>query len=209
MMIDDVKPLGGLLASYARPRRADRTSPDRRRRDDVLRANRRTAYMAFAWVMVFLAWHVVWYITGLEFPSASDQHGAGQVVVQVFSLIVVLMVIVGALLPLALAQPWGRRVPRWMLLSAAWTGAVLLAARGVSGVGDDLVRVTGILPKGFTGLTTAQTLGTSHPSFWYLFANGATDVLFTVGGLAFALAAIAYRRVTLGLPHPLGEAAAA
>lgn len=166
-------------------------------RDDAMRANRRTAYTAFAWVMVFLAWHVVWYITGLEFPSASDQHGARQVVIQVFSLIVVLMVIAGALLPLALARPWGRRVPRWMLLSAAWTGAVLLAARGVSGVGDDLVRVTGILPKGFTGLTTAQALGTSHPSFWYLFASGATDVLFAVGGLAFALAAIAYRRLTL------------
>ncbi|MCO5999845.1 DUF3995 domain-containing protein [Actinoallomurus rhizosphaericola] len=166
-------------------------------RDDALRANRRTAYFAFAWVMAFLAWHAVWYVTGLGFPSASDQHGAERAAVQVFSLIVVLMVIVGALLPLALAQPWGRRIPRWMLLSAAWTGAVLLAARGVSGVGDDLVRVTGILPKGFTGLTTAQTLGTSHPSFWCLFASGATDVLFTVGGLAFVLAARAYRRVTL------------
>ncbi|GLY92392.1 hypothetical protein [Actinoallomurus iriomotensis] len=160
-----------------------------------LRANRRTAYAAFAWVMVFLAWHVVWYVTGLEYPSASGQHGARQVVIQVFSLVVVLMVVVGALLPLALAQAWGRRVPRWMLLSLAWTGTVLLAARGVSGVGDDLVRVTGILPKGFTGLTTAQTLGTSHPSFWALFAGGTTDVLFTVGGLTFALAAIAYRRL--------------
>lgn len=165
--------------------------------EDILRANRRAAYTAFAWVMVFLAWHVVWYITDLGFPSASAQHGARQVVIEVFSLIVVLMLIVGALLPLALAQPWGRRVPRWMLLSAAWTGAVLLAARGASGVGDDLVRVTGILPNGFTGLTTAQVMGTSHPSFWYVFASGATDVLFTVGGLAFALAAIAYRRVTL------------
>jgi hypothetical protein len=115
----------------------------------------------------------------------------------VFSLVVVLMVIVGALLPLALARPWGRRVPRWLLLSTAWAGAALLAARGVSGVGDDLVRVTGLLPRGFTGLTTAQTLGTSHPSFWYVFASGATDALFTAGGLAFALAAITYRRVVL------------
>ncbi|MFB9832484.1 DUF3995 domain-containing protein [Actinoallomurus acaciae] len=196
-----MKPLGGLLTPYARPRRAGRNSPDRRTSDDVARAGRRAAYTAFAWVMVFLAWHVVWYVTGLQFPSASDRHGAGRVLVQVFSLIIVVMVVVGALLPLALAQPWGRRVPRWMLLSAAWTGAVLLAARGVSGVGDDLVRVTGILPKGFTGLTTAQTLGTSHPSFWHLFASGATDVLFTAGGLAFALAAITYRRVTPPLPR--------
>jgi hypothetical protein len=167
---------------------------------DVLRANRRAAYAAFAWVMAFLAWHVVWYVTGLEFPSASDRRGG--LVIQAFSLIVVLMVIVGALLPLALAQPWGRRVPRWMLLSAAWTGAALLAARGVSGVGDDLVRVTGILPRGFTGLTTAQVIGTSHPSFWALFASAATDVLFTVGGLTFTLAAIAYRRTTLDVNLP-------
>lgn len=154
--------------------------------------------------MVFVAWHVIWYITGLDFPSASDQHGAGQVVVQVFTVIVDLLVIAGVLLPLALAQPWGRRVPRWMLLSAAWTGSVLLSARGVSGVGDDLVRVTGILPKGFTGLTTAQVIGTSHPSFWALFASGATDVLFTVGGLTFTLAAIAYRRATL-VSHERGS----
>lgn len=176
MIIDGMEPFGG---------------------DDVLRANRRTAYTAFAWVMVFLAWHVVWYLTGLGFPSTSGRHGAGRIVVQVFSLVVVLMVIIGALLPLALARPWGRRVPRWLLLSTVWTGAAFLAARGVSGVGDDLVRVAGILPRGFTGLTTAQTLGTSHPSFWCVFASGATDVLFTVGGLAFALAAITYRRVVL------------
>ena len=69
------------------------------------------------------------------------------------------------------------------------------AARGLTGVADDLVRLTGLLPDGLTGLTTAQVFGTAHPSAWALIASGATDVLFTAGGLAFATAAITYRRV--------------
>jgi hypothetical protein len=109
--------------------------------------------------------------------------------------VIIVMVIVGTLLPLALAQPRGRRIPRWMLLSAAWVGCVLLSARGLAGIGDGLVRVTGLLPKGFSNLTTAQVIGTEHPSFWALFASSATDVLFATGGLAFGLAAIAYQRV--------------
>jgi hypothetical protein len=84
--------------------------------------------------------------------------------------VIIVMVIVGTLLPLALAKPWGRRIPRWMLLSASWVGCVFL--------------------------TTAQVIGTEHPSFWALFASSATDVHFAIGGLAFGLAAIAYQRVT-------------
>jgi hypothetical protein len=160
-----------------------------------MRVNRRTAYAAFTWVMVFLAWHVVWALTGLEYPSASDHDAAARVLMQVFMVVIIVMVVVGTLLPLALAQPWGRRIPRRMLLFAAWTGCVLLSTRGLLGIGDGLVRVTGILPRGFSGLTTAQVIGAEHPSVWALFASGATEVLFALGGLAFGLAAIAYQRV--------------
>jgi hypothetical protein len=34
----------------------------------------------------------------------------------------------------------------------------------------------------------------THPSTWALVAGGATDALFTAGGLAFGMAAVAYRR---------------
>lgn len=113
---------------------------------------------------------------------------------QVFLGIVLLMTVVGLVVPLAMAHAWG---PRWVLLFSAWAGCVLLSVRGILGVGDALVRYTGLLPKGFSGLTTAQVMGTEHPSTWALTASSATDFLFALGGLAFGLAALTYQRATV------------
>lgn len=155
--------------------------------------NRRAGYAAFAWVVVFVVWHVVWYVTGLAFPTSSHFHGNARVVATVVNTLIVLMFVIGCILPLALAQPWGRRMPRWMRLSAAWTATGLLAARGLSGILDDLLRALGF-PRGLTGLTTAQTAGTSHITFWVQFSGVITDVLFAAGAVAFAAAALAHRR---------------
>ena len=38
--------------------------------------------------------------------------------------------VVGAVVALALVRPWGRVVPRWVLLVAAWGGAVVLVVYG-------------------------------------------------------------------------------
>lgn len=150
--------------------------------------------------MVFLAWHIVWFLTGLNAPAAADHHGVARILFYVFSAVVYLMVVVGTLLPLALAnQSWGRRIPRWMLMSAAWTGSALLSARGLAGIVDDFVRAIGVLPNGLTGLTTAQTLGTDHPSSWAVFAGCATDLLFAIGGLLFGLAALSFQRASVRL----------
>jgi hypothetical protein len=153
--------------------------------------NRLAAYGAFAWVMLFLGWHVVWSLTGLQTPSTTDHQGAARAVFEVLTIAVFLMVAVGILLPLALAHSWG---PRIMRLTAAWTGCVLLGARGLAGVLDGLVRVTSLLPKGISNLTMEQALGSAHPSFWALFASSATDFLFLTGGLAFGLAALTHQR---------------
>jgi len=157
------------------------------------RSHRTAAHAAFAWVLTFLAWHVVWVATGLRTPADVHHEGSAQVLADVFSGALLLMTAVGTVLPLALAQEWGRRIPHPLLLSAAWTGCALLGARGVAGVCDDIVRVTGLLPNGLTGLTTEQVTGTAHPSAWEIFASGWTDVLFVTGGLAFGLAAATYR----------------
>jgi hypothetical protein len=167
-------------------------------REPAERDRRRTAYLAFAWVLAFLAWHVVWALTGLEIPSASRHGGSTRVLMEVSAVAVDLLAAAGAVLPLALAQAWGRRVPRWMLLVATWTGCALLSVRGLAGIGDDLARLTGVLPRGLTGLTTAQAMGTAHPSTWAVVAGGATDLLFTAGGLVFGMAAVAYRRASAG-----------
>ena len=153
----------------------------------------RAAYAAFGWVLAFLTWHVVWAVTGLGFPQPSLHHGAARMIFWAFDVIIYVMVAVGIALPLALARPWGRRVPRWMLLWAAWTGCALLGARGMAGIADDVVRAIGF-SRGLTGMTTAQAMGTGHPSAWLAFASTATDVLFAVGGLMFGLAALTYQR---------------
>ena len=162
----------------------------------LLQASRTTAHAALVWMAVFLAWHVVWFSTGLKAPTAAVHHGAARVVFYALSVLVVLMVVAGTALPLALASTsWGRRVPRRLLLSAAWTATAILGARGLSGVIDDVLRATGLLRNGLTGLTMAQTLGTDHPSWWAVVSSDATDVLFLAGGLVFGLAALSFRRV--------------
>jgi hypothetical protein len=172
-------------------RRASAPPSDPVRRADL--TNRRAGYAAFAWLVVFVAWHVVWYLTGLAFPTSSHFHGSARVVYTVVNILTDLMWVIGCILPLALVQPWGRRIPRWMRLSAAWTATGVLAARGLSGIVDDLLRAFGF-PRGLTGLTTAETAGTSHVTFWVQFSGVTTDALFAAGAVAFAAAAVAHRR---------------
>lgn len=43
-------------------------------------------------------------------------------------------VLAAVLLLLALVQPWGMRIPRWMLLVPGWAGAVLLTPYGTATV---------------------------------------------------------------------------
>lgn len=162
-------------------------------------ANRRAGFAAFGWVVVFIAWHVVWYLTGLAFPTSSHFHGDARVAYTVVSILTDLMWVIGCVLPLALVQPWGRRIPRWTRLSAAWIATGVLAARGLSGILDDLLRAFGFA-RGLTGLTAAQAAGTTHITFWVQFSGVTTDVLFAAGALAFGAAALAHRRTALSRP---------
>ncbi|GAA4507941.1 hypothetical protein GCM10023191_067080 [Actinoallomurus oryzae] len=162
---------------------------------DRVRVNRRAGYIAFVWVLVFLVWHVVWYATGLAFPTSSHFHGAARLVYWVANSLIGVMFVAGCVLPLALVQRWGHRLPRRLLLSAAWIATGILALRGVSGILDDLLRAAGF-PRGLTGLTTAETAGTSHVTFWAQFSGVTTDVLFASGAVVFALAAVAYGRLS-------------
>jgi hypothetical protein len=160
---------------------------------EAARANRRAGLAAFGWVVVFVAWHVVWYLTGLVFPTSSHVHGSARVAYTVATILTDLMWVIGCILPLALVQPWGRRIPLWMRLTAAWLATGVLAARGLSGILDDLLRAFGS-SHGLTGLTAAQTAGTTHITFWVQFSGVTTDLLFTAGAVAFGTAALAHRR---------------
>jgi hypothetical protein len=155
--------------------------------------NRLAAYGALAWVMLFLGWHVLWSLTGLQTPSPADHEGTARTALQVFTIVLFLLVLIGTLLPLALAHSWG---PRHMRLTAAWTGCVLLGTRGLAGIVDGLARATGLLPNGLSNQTMEQITGSEDPSFWAVFASSATDVLFLAGSLAFGYAALTHQRQT-------------
>lgn len=156
--------------------------------------NRRSAYVAFAWVLVFLAWHVVWYLTGLGFPTLSNEDSAAG---YLFQVVVIVMTAVGTLLPLAFAMAWGRRLPRWLLLTFGWIGFAVLALRAVTGTVDTLLRVTGVRPNGLTALTLREVMGVEHPTAWDWIASCTTDALFIAGTAAFGLATLTFQRATM------------
>ena len=68
---------------------------------DILRANRRTAYLASTWVLVFLLWHVVWYATDLASLKHPIVTGAARVVAYVARVLIFVLVVVGSVLPLS------------------------------------------------------------------------------------------------------------
>jgi hypothetical protein len=55
---------------------------------------------------------------------------AGDPVIMRANWAAVVLKTLGGVLALALVQPWGRRLPRWMVLSAAWAGAAVLVLYG-------------------------------------------------------------------------------
>jgi hypothetical protein len=155
---------------------------------------------AFGWVVVFVGFHVYWAFGGHfgfgDAPTTTPtQHGLA---VQVFSVVVDVMFVVGTLVPLALYQRWGAHIPGWILASCCWIGGVLLTLRGLSGLLDTSLRGTGLMRNGLTGLTYEQELGEAHPTAYTLWSGTAIDLYFTLGGVLFLAAAIVCRRVRRG-----------
>ncbi|MEV6796553.1 DUF3995 domain-containing protein [Streptomyces sp. NPDC051320] len=176
---------------------SERTTP--RPSDSLRKAGR----AAFVWVVVFEAFHVYWAFGGQfgfgDVPAAEmmslkvDSLGS-----LVFAIINCVPWVVGTIVPLALYQDWGRRVPAWMLTWCCWIGALILLVRGVSSWIDTALRGTGLMHNGLTGLTYKQELGLTHPSFYTLCSWSAIDTYFTLGGVLFLIAGIARRRSRRG-----------
>ncbi|MEU8760898.1 hypothetical protein [Streptomyces sp. NPDC048659] len=92
------------------------------------------------------------------------------------------LAVLGMLLALALTRPWGRRLPRPLLLGLGWAGAGALAPFGV------LLAVLGVLA--WTGVTEAGLAG--HAPWVVVVAYGG----FSLFGLALARAALVHQRAT-------------
>jgi hypothetical protein len=156
----------------------------------------RVAYWAFAWVIVFLAFHVYWYAGG-SFGHPGPLPGAPHTLAGwVFQVLVVVAFPLGAGVTLAIARGW--ELGRFHRGAAIVVGlaSVVLTLRGGAGVVDELARVTGLLPNGLTGLTREQVTGSADPSAELLWSGRATDTYFVAGGLLFGW--LAYR---LGRPR--------
>ena len=155
-----------------------------------------TAYAAFAWTLLFILFHVYWFAGGRFGLGDAPNPIPGppsSVIGWIFDVVTTAMFVAGLAVPLALVRPWGRDVPRWILLTLTWLGFGVLAVRGAAGIVDDLLRATSVLPGGLTGLSNEQLLGQAHPSAYILWSSSATDAYFLLGGILFALAASTFK----------------
>ena len=91
-------------------------------------------YGAALWALIFAALHVVWatgWYVGLD--QELSQKAFQQRWFLVYDLVVAGLCALAVAVALALVQPWGRRLPRWLVGLLAWSGTGLLVLRGGGG----------------------------------------------------------------------------
>ena len=99
-----------------------------------------------AWAMSYYVWPAFGRLTlGRSFDSAFAQPAFMR-----FDLIVALLFVLAGAFAVAVVQPWGARVPRWLLVTGLWTAAAALGLRGAAGIVQDLLVLTGVLPGTLT-----------------------------------------------------------
>lgn len=155
----------------------------------------RTAYAALAWVVVFFAFHVYWYLGG-SFGVGGEgyRHAPHSVAGWIFEVLVVSAFPLGAWACLAIARGWPHGKMRRTAAIIVWLGCTVLVVRGGAGLIDDLTRAVGLLPNGITGLSHKQTMGAAYyRSASALWSGNATDGYFLAGGIIFGLLACRYR----------------
>jgi hypothetical protein len=175
---------------------------------DAARRPVRVAYAALAWVVVFFAFHVYWFLGGSfglsgELPSLVPDSVAGAI----YEVLEAAVWPLGAWVCLAIARGWPRGRMRRAAVIMVWLGCAVLILRGAGGLIDDLTRAVGLLPNGITGLSHKQTMGAAYyRSASALWSGNVIDGYFFAGGLLFGLLACRYRReATLSRPPAPGS----
>lgn len=142
------------------------------------------AYGACGWAFLFAALSFYWALGGTAGVDTVSPQIAQLARAHVPWLIVLLWItalikVFSGFVALALIQPWGRMVPRWILLILAWGAGTLLFVHG------GLFFVVGVL-----ALSGAISVGTSATVLhWYTFLWGPYWLL---GGILFLIAAWSY-----------------
>jgi hypothetical protein len=146
------------------------------------------AYSACVWALLFAAPSFYWAAGG---TAGMGTLGPGVVALARDPWFVVLVWATGVakvlagLLALALARPWGRRIPRWVLLVGAWGGGALLVFHG----GDFVIQ--GALALG--GVVDVPASAPWATIRWYTFLWGPW---FLIGGILFCAAAWHHQRTS-------------
>jgi hypothetical protein len=118
------------------------------------------AYAAAVWALIFGVLHFVWaggWYLGLDPVAAQAAFAVPWKLA--YDLVAGVMCFVAVFVALAFVTPWGRRVPRRVLMPIAWIGIGLLVLRAVASI----VQVTYFA---VTGRFTWSALGIWEPWFY-------------------------------------------
>lgn len=142
-------------------------------------------YAACAWMLVFAAMSFYWALGGTAglHTVSLGQERAGESWFTSVLWFTGLLKVIGGLLALALVRSWGQRVPRMLLLTAAWGVSALLLLHGVDFV------IQGALTE--TGIISIPTLTAWTAVHWQTFVWGPW---FVLGGIVFCVASWNYQR---------------
>jgi hypothetical protein len=146
------------------------------------------AYASAAWLVAFVGWHAPMLFGWNPFDTTASTNLA---VFLLYDAALIWIAAVGAVVVLATVRPWGRRVPRWLLLVPLVFGSVLLTVRGVPGFVEFLAQVTGLAPAGLVGLLDPSV---KAPTGLELYAGYAINLYFFVGAILLVPATIRFWR---------------
>ncbi|MBA9004124.1 DUF3995 domain-containing protein [Thermomonospora cellulosilytica] len=151
------------------------------------RRHRAAAWACCAWLAFFVVSHVLAVIFPGEDPTGDGPWGRTAYVV--YNVVLIAMAAAGAVLVLAAVRPWGRRLPRPLVLVPLWFGSVLLVVRGVPGMAENVLVVTGVAPHGLLGTIDGAEADPGTRQFWTSMAVNAYFFLGAVTLLPVARAA--------------------
>jgi hypothetical protein len=153
------------------------------------------SYAVIVWCVVFGALHLYWAVGGnaglAAFSTPSNQNlvATRDPLYIGLTWAVGLICLYGAFVTLATLQPWGRRIPRWIVLTTLWVACVLCIVRGIGNPAQTLLVITGIVNL----MPLDGPVGTAWLR-WMLLDAVLFSPWFTLGGLAFGVTAWSTRR---------------
>ena len=141
-----------------------------------------SGYAAFAWGLLFAGISFYWGLGGTlgldTLGGTLERLGRSRDPAIIAAVWVTGVIKVGgAILALALVQPWGRRLPRLPLLLLGWAAAVVLTLYGGTLVAGEALVASGLIRPGAVDW---------KPLLWHLYV---WDMSFLIWGVLFALAA--------------------